>query len=193
MLLLIDGGEDIVHCIRTVIGRSLFDVLSFFIADAVGQCLPKGFAEFGDLEPGCPVAVCGIEQLFHELPANGLDRADVSLIQADPRSAGDHLPAELNPVIDYLDHQQRTGRCRGAPVKAKSAPPLLVPAPAPRSGDAPEWEGQPTGQYGALDRQAGTQEASSELAPVAVDLSGDLDLIAKAAGLELRFVLIGVA
>lgn len=73
MLLLIDGGEDIVHCIRTVIGRSLFDVLSFFIADAVGQCLPKGFAEFGDLEPGCPVAVCGIEQLFHELPANGLD------------------------------------------------------------------------------------------------------------------------
>jgi hypothetical protein len=43
----------------------------FFIADAVGQCLPKRFAGFGDLEPGCPVAVCGIEQLFHELPANG--------------------------------------------------------------------------------------------------------------------------
>jgi hypothetical protein len=54
-------------------------------------------------------------------------------------------------------------------------------------------EGQPAGQHAALDRQAGTEKSSSDLALVAVDLSGDLALTAKAAGLELRFVLIGVA
>lgn len=43
------------------------------------------------------------------------------------------------------------------------------------------------------DRQAGTEEGSLDLDPVAMDQSGDLAVIATTAGLELRFLLIKIA
>lgn len=51
--------------------------------------------------------------MFASLPIPGairLDRADANLIDADPGATGDGIPAELNPVIDHLDHEDRAGR-----------------------------------------------------------------------------------